>query len=56
MQNIKITFTKQCTFYLTYKMLKCTIETSIQQKNNTYAVYLLTAKYLDDINTVCNGK
>jgi hypothetical protein len=27
--NIKITFTNECTFYSTYKMLKFTIETSV---------------------------
>jgi hypothetical protein len=29
LDNIKITFTNECTFYLTYEMLKFTIKTSI---------------------------
>jgi hypothetical protein len=29
LDNIKITSTNECTFYLTYKMLKFTFETSI---------------------------
>jgi hypothetical protein len=29
LDNIKITFIKEFTFYLTYKLLKCTIKTSI---------------------------
>jgi hypothetical protein len=29
LDNIKIIFTKECTFYLTYEMLKFTVKTSI---------------------------
>jgi hypothetical protein len=36
LDNIKITFTNECTFYLTYKMLKFTIKTSIHSPLNMF--------------------